>query len=148
MKEDMLQRLAVTVLVLVSTLAAANEEVRKLSAEPQRSEPIGQNAGRLDFRFGDIRGWLLANGYWHLEGTVTHRGARCAQYRLGVQFGIGEPGCANVKWVTEESYGSYEVQCNNAEVRHVGGNQSALASENFGRINCVQRLLQCSGNCQ
>lgn len=140
--------LAVSAWVLVSTLAGANDEVRRLSAEPQRSEPLGENLGRLDFRFGEIRGWLLSNGYWHIEGMVQHRGARCAQYRLGMQFGIGDPGCANVKWITEESYGSHEVQCNNAAVRHVGGDQSTLAAENFGRINCGQRLLQCSGNCQ
>ena len=148
MKNDSLQCLAIAALALISSFGAANEEVRKLSAEPQRSKAIGQNLGRLDFRFGEIRGWLLSNGYWHIEGTVQHRGARCAQYRLGMQFGIGEPGCANVKWITEESYGSFEVQCNNAAVRHVGGNESASAAENFGRINCGQRLLQCSGNCQ
>jgi hypothetical protein len=148
MRNALLQRLAAPALVLISTLAAADEEVRKLAAEPQRSEAIGPNLGRLDFRFGEIRGWLLSNGYWHIEGTVQHRGARCAQYRLGLQFGIGEPGCANVKWITDESYGSYEVQCNNAAVRHVGGGESAIAAKNFGRINCGQRLLQCSGNCQ
>ena len=135
-------------LIVTSGLGTADEEVRKLSAEPQRAQPIGGTSGRLDFAFGEIRAWLLADGYWHIEGMVQHRGARCGQYRLGMQFGIGSPGCANVHWLTEESYGSYEVQCNNAAVRHVGGGQSQLAAENFDRINCGQRLLQCTGNCR
>jgi hypothetical protein len=136
------------VLTAIEIASAAEEEVRKLSTEPQRSQPIAGAIGRLDFRFNDIQAWLLADGYWHIEGTVSHRGARCGEYRLGLQFGVGNPGCANVQWITEESYGSYEVQCNNASVRHVGGGYSVLAAQNFDRINCGQRLLQCSGNCQ
>lgn len=129
--------------------AAAGEDVRKLSAEPRRSQAIGgaQALGRLDFQFGDIQAWLLSDGNWHIEGMVQHRSALCADYRLGIRFGVGSPGCANVQWITEESYGTFEVQCNNALVRHVGGGNDPVAAQNFDRINCGQRLLHCSGHC-
>jgi hypothetical protein len=130
--------------------APADEDIRKLSTEPRRSAAVGgPNAlPRMDFIFGDIRAWLLADGNWHIEGSVKHRGALCGQYRLGMQFGVGSPGCANVEWITEASYGTYEVQCNNALMEHAGGGNDPVAAQNFDRITCGQRLLQCSGNCK
>lgn len=139
-----------SLLVLTAAKVPADEEVRKLSTEPRRSQAIGgaQALGRLDFGFGDIQAWLLSDGNWHIEGMVQHRSALCANYRLGIRFGVGNPGCANVQWITEDSYGTFEVQCNNALVRHVGGGNDPLAAQNFDRINCGQRLLYCSGHCR
>lgn len=141
---------AVAALLLCVGLAQAREDVRKLAAEPRRSQAVGgaQALARMDFRFGDLDAWLLEDGSWHIEGMVQHRGARCADYRLGVQFGRGSPGCANVEWLTQEQYGTYVVQCNNALVRHVGGGIDPAAANNFKGITCGQRLIRCSGNCE
>ena len=141
---------AVAVMLLFTGLAQAQDDVRRLSAEPRRSQAVGgaHALARMDFRFGDIDAWLLEDGSWHIEGMVQHRGALCAEYRLGVQFGRGSPGCANVEWLTPEQYGTYEVQCNSALVRHVGGGSDPAAAQNFGSITCGQRLIRCSGNCK
>ena len=125
-------------------------EVRKLSTEPRRSVDIGgpQTRERMDFDFGSIRAWLLSDGNWHIEGTVQHRGALCGEYRLGIQFGIGSPGCANVEWLAQPGYATYKRQCNNALVRHVGGDNDPVAAREFDRISCAQRLIDCEGNCK
>ncbi len=140
----------IAVLLLFAAPAGAEDDVRKLAAEPRRSQAVGgANAlARMDFRFGEIEAWLVEDGTWHIEGMVQHRGALCADYRLGVQFGRGSPGCANVEWLTREEYGTFVVQCNNALVRHFGGGEDPIAAQNFGKITCGQRLLRCSGNCK
>ena len=141
---------AFAVLLLSACLAQAADEVRKLAAEPRRSQAVGgaHALARMDFRFGDIDAWLLEDGTWQIQGMVQHRGALCAEYRLGMQFGRGNPGCANVEWLTQEQYGTYVVQCNNALVRHVGGGTDPAAAQSFAHITCGQRLIHCSGNCR
>jgi hypothetical protein len=140
----------VAALLLLPAPAQAAEEVRRLSSEPRRGQAVGgaHALARMDFRFGDIDAWLLEDGTWHIEGTVQHRSALCAEYRLGMRFGQGSPGCANVEWLTGESYVTYEVQCNNALVRHLGGGSDPVAAQNFAKISCGQRLIYCSGNCK
>jgi hypothetical protein len=143
-------RLLAVVFVLLALPATAEDDVRRLSSEPRRSQAVGgaHALARMDFRFGDINAWLLEDGTWHIEGMVQHRGALCADYRLGLRFGRGSPGCANVEWLTEDSYGSFEIQCNNALVRHFGGGEDPVAAQNFARITCGQRLIRCDGNCR
>ncbi|MEX0958707.1 MAG: hypothetical protein WDZ63_05415 [Burkholderiales bacterium] len=132
-----------------SAQIASAQDVRKLSTEPRRSAPIGaQDLARMDFHFGEIRAWLLSDGNWHIEGMVQHRGGLCAEYRLGIQFGVGNPGCANVEWLGEPVYATYQRHCNHALLRHAGGDFDAVAKENFDRITCGQRLIQCDGNCR
>ena len=140
-------------LILLSGLPhaiALAGDVRKLSTEPRRSADIGgpQASERMDFDFGSVRAWLLADGSWHIEGQIEHRGALCAEYRLGIQFGIGSPGCANVEWLGQPAYVTYRRQCNNALVRHIGGDSDPQAAREFKRINCAQRLIDCDGNCK
>ncbi|HZP92277.1 MAG TPA: hypothetical protein VFB20_05265 [Burkholderiales bacterium] len=144
-------RLMVTILLaLACTAAGADQDVRKLSTEPRLS--VGgtgaEAVARMDFYFGDIRAWLLEDGSWHIEGMVQHHSALCGEYELGIQFGVGSPGCANVQWLGEPDYGTYQIQCNNALVRHVGGGNSPIAAQNFKRINCGQRLIRCDGFCK
>jgi hypothetical protein len=129
---------------------ARADEVRKLSTEPRRSAGIGgpQAPARMDFDFGGTRAWLLADGNWHIEGMVQHRGVLCGEYRLGMQFGVGNPGCANVEWLGAAAYATYQRQCNNALVRHTGGDVDPIAAREFERISCAQRLIDCSGNCK
>ena len=123
---------------------------RKLATEARRGSDIGgaQSLARLDFFFGDIRAWLLQDGNWHIEGNIQHRGARCGTYELGIQFGVGSPGCANVEWIGMPTYVTQRRQCNSALMTHKGGDQNAVAADEFDQINCAQRLINCSGKCQ
>ncbi len=149
-----MQRILSTVFFLVSCigtgLPVAADEVLKLATEPRRSSDVGgdRSPGRLDFYYGDIRAWLLEDGNWHIEGNVRHRGAFCAQYELGIQFGIGSPGCANVEWLGTPVYVTKRRQCNNASLNHAGGDLDEQAAQAYDRINCAQRLIRCSGNCK
>jgi hypothetical protein len=149
-----MQRILTTVFFAITCFASISamsaEEVRKLATEPRRSNDIGgaQSIARLDFRYGDINAWLLEDGNWHIEGSVTHRGAFCAQYQLGIQFGIGSPGCANVKWLGRPAFVTQRRHCNNAQLNHSGGDINYTAAELFEEINCAQRLIRCSGNCK
>lgn len=125
------------------------DEVRKLATEARRTSDVGgTQSARLDFFFGDIRAWLRQDGNWHIEGNVRHRGALCGMYELGIQFGAGSPGCANVEWLTSPAYVTSRRQCNSALMNHSGGDISPAAADAFDRINCAQRLIRCSGNCK
>lgn len=144
-------RFLLLILLCATALKAAQAvDIRKLSTEPRRSAGIGGSLApdRMDFDFGSIRAWLLADGNLHVEGTVQHRGALCAEYRVGLQFGIGSPGCANVEWIGQPVYVTYERQCNNALLRHIGGDVDPVAAREFDNITCAQRLIDCSGNCK
>lgn len=138
---------AVTCTGLVTPVYA--DDVRKLATDARRGSNIGgaQSLARLDFLFGDIRAWLLQDGNWHIEGNIQHHGARCGTYSLGIQFGIGNPGCANVEWIGQPAYVTQRRQCNNALMNHTGGDQDSIAADEFERINCAQRLINCSGKC-
>ena len=134
----------------IGASAVAADEVRKLATEPRRTSDVGGalSPARLDFFFGDIRAWLLEDGNWHIEGNVQHRGALCGRYELGIQFGIGSPGCSNVKWLGLPAYVTMRTHCNNALLSHSGGDIDYAAAEAFDRINCAQRLIRCSGTCK
>lgn len=124
--------------------------VLKLATEPRRGSDIGgaQSLARLDFYYGDIRAWLLQDGNWHIEGSIQHQGALCGTYQLGIQFGIGSPGCANVEWIDGPIYVTKRRQCNGALMVHTGGDQDQIAADAFDQISCAQRLINCSGNCK
>jgi hypothetical protein len=150
----MMQR-AIRPALLVLTLSALAgpahaDEVRKLATEPRRTQEIGPPGApaRLDFFFGDIRAWLLQNGDWHIEGNVKHHGILCAKYELGIQFGIGNPGCANVEWIGMPAYVTEHTQCNGALLHHSGTDIDPVAAEDFEKITCAQRLIRCTGNCK
>jgi hypothetical protein len=149
-----MQRLLISVFFATVWVALANpvdaDSVRKLATEPRRGSDIGgaQSLARLDFYYGDVRAWLLQDGNWHIEGNIRHQGALCATYRLGIQFGIGGPGCANVEWIGEPVYVTKRRHCNSAVLMHVGGDRSQSAADAFDNITCAQRLIDCSGNCK
>jgi hypothetical protein len=134
----------------IGAAAVAQEDVRKLATEPRRTSDVGgeESPARLDFFFGDIRAWLLRDGNWHIEGNIQHRGVFCARYELGIQFGIGSPGCSNVEWMGSPAYVTMRTHCNNALRPHSGGDVDHAAAEAFDQINCAQRLIRCSGNCR
>ncbi|MDA0236970.1 MAG: hypothetical protein O3B03_00490 [Proteobacteria bacterium] len=128
--------------------AFSAEVVLVLSSEAIVSSNLGgeQNA-RADFDFGAIKAWLREDGHWQIEGDVMHRSGFCGTYQLGIQFGTGNPGCANVKWLTGPIYVTKRLQCNGAGAFHSGGNFSFPAKESFNDINCAQSAIKCNGKC-
>lgn len=148
-----MQRFISTVFFLVALVLAGSavgaDEVRKLATEARRTSDVGgTQSARLDFFYGDVRAWLRQDGNWHIEGDVRHSGALCGVYELGIQFGAGSPGCANVEWLTPPAYATKRRHCNSALLHHAGGDIDVAAAEAFERINCAQRLIRCSGNCK
>ena len=103
---------------------------------------------RLEFDFGGVKLSLREKGNWHIEGPVPHQGLLCATRELGVRFGIGSPGCTNVHWLSEIDYGTNEKQCNNATAWHNGGGFLPALEQDYTRITCAERVVQCSGNCK
>ena len=104
---------------------------------------------RLDFKFGgDITGWIRNKGGWHVEGTVGHAGLLCGTYELGMRFGVSEPGCSQVHWLSELEYGTRVTQCNNASQHHDGGGYIPALAKDFDRITCAELVIRCTGNCK
>ncbi len=141
---------------LVAALAAApgavcaqDEHVHtSVAAGRIATDPATGRSDRIDFVTFDFRAWLRRNGEWHVEGDVTHRGLRCATYEMGLRFGIGSPGCTNVEWVSDVRFVSARTQCNDAGIRHSGGDTQPELESRFREITCAQRVLRCTGNCQ
>jgi hypothetical protein len=133
---------------LSSFVVHSGEEIRSLSSEATLSSNLGgTQEARLDFDFGTVRGWLREDGHWQIEGDVSHQAGFCATYHLGMQFGTGNPGCANVKWITRPVFVTKRLQCNGAGALHSGGDYSFLAKKNFNDINCAQKVIKCKGRC-
>ena len=100
-----------------------DESGTSAQARPTYSLDAKPRINRLDFDFrtGDSTAWLNADGDFHLQGWVPHRGLLCATDRMGVRFGIGAPGCLNVEWISDPVYVTSHFQCNGARVEHAGG---------------------------
>jgi hypothetical protein len=136
------------VLIMGGSSAFSSEEVRVLSSEARVTSNLGGGqAARSDFDFGPIKVWLRDDGRWAIEGDVMHRSGFCATYQLGVQFGTGSPGCANVKWLADPIYVTKRLQCNSAGAFHSGGSYSLAVKNRFNEINCAQRAIKCNGKC-
>lgn len=105
---------------------------------------------RLEFDFGRNRGkgWLARKGELYVETWVQHRGLLCAKYEVGVRFGHGDPGCANVQWLAPAKYVTSRTQCNNAIVQHIGVDTEYVLRADFEQVTCAQRMIRCaSGSC-
>jgi len=138
-------------LLAVSAACLAQEDhthKSAVAARPGISESTGGKADRLDFIAFDFRGWLRRSGEWHVEGDVSHRGLVCGDYQTGMRFGIGSPGCTNVEWIGEVRYVTSRKQCNDASLRHVGGDTQPELAARFDQITCAERAVRCNGNCQ
>jgi hypothetical protein len=124
------------------------EELRNLSVEARSIGDLGGLQGaREEFDFGDTKAWLREDGYWQIEGVISHTSGFCGTYELGIQFGSGSPGCSNAEWLSAPMFVSQHRQCNGSSKLHSGGNFSLLAQERFKTINCAQRVIRCSGKC-
>lgn len=138
------------VLLLAATESAAQATYSRTSA-PARAIGGGSvvlKPQQLDFDFGGSRATLSPKGEWTIEGSVSHRGLLCGEYSLGIRFGIGRPGCANVAWLTDVTYATALRQCNNATLQHAGGDVQPQLADSFAQISCAERVIRCTGVCK
>lgn len=105
-------------------------------------------AARLEFKAFDFSGYLLGDGTWQVSSPVTHRGLLCGTYEIGVRFGVGNPGCTEVSWLSEPVYVGRQRQCNESTVDHVGGDTTPRLGYQLPYITCVERVVRCTGNCK
>jgi hypothetical protein len=139
-----------SVVLCLTSLSVYAESYSRASSEGRPSSlytPAGQPE-KIEFNYGDIQAWMRGDGSWHIFGTVQHFGLRCGNYELGIRFGIGRPGCANVKWLTDTVYGGRQTQCNNASRNHEGGGNMPELKKEYMRVNCAERVIKCTGNCK
>ena len=125
--------------------------VMNRSAIPVRRDlgfAIDPKAARLEFKAFDFSGYLLGDGTWQGSCPVTHRGLLCGTYEVGVRFGVGNPGCTDVAWLSEPVYIGRQRQCNESTVDHVGGETAARLGYQLPYITCVERVVRCTGNCK
>ena len=141
-------------LILVSNYALADSaKIRTLDAvakEPLTSLGENTDARTILFEFDrneDFKATLNNKGEWKIEAWVQHTGLLCADYRLGLRFGQGNPGCINVKWLNEPKYATLQKQCNNTRMHHSGWEYSPEIIKHLDNITCAQALTKCTGRC-
>jgi len=117
-------------------------------ARPVGNVSVVVRPSQINFNFGEGQASLNPKGEWNVEARVHHNGLLCADYSVGVRFGIGRPGCSNVAWLTDVTYVTNLRQCNNATVDHSGGDVQSQLSGSFAQITCAERVTRCIGLCQ
>jgi hypothetical protein len=120
--------------------------------EQAQARPIGNvsvvlRPSQINFNFGGGSASLSPKGEWTVEARVRHNGLLCADYSVGMRFGIGRPGCSNVAWLTDVTYVTNQRQCNNATVDHSGGDVQPQLADSFTQITCAERVTRCTGLC-
>jgi len=125
-----------------SGISATSRPTYSLDARPHI------NRLDFDFRTGESTAWLNDSGDFHVHGWLPHPSLLCATYRMGVRFGIGAPGCLNVKWVSDPVFVTSHYQCNGARVEHDGGDAAPEVGAQIAKITCAERVVRCSGRCK
>ncbi|NOZ54172.1 MAG: hypothetical protein GXP08_13760 [Gammaproteobacteria bacterium] len=142
-------------IIFVSTVVladSANEKVvmKRYSAIP--SNTINWGSGglpqKLEFKFDNASIWLRQNGDMGLEAEVKHGWLMCGTYEIAARFGVGQPACTNVSWISQPSYVSSHKQCNNAWMVHSGYASVPAISDDFENVSCAQLVIKCTGKCQ
>ncbi|MEQ1882322.1 MAG: hypothetical protein ABL878_15285 [Burkholderiales bacterium] len=135
-------------------IAGAAPEFREsaitATARPVYSVSATPTVERLEFQFSaeQSTAWLNRKGDFGTDGWVSHIGLRCAEYQLGLRFGIGAPGCLNVEWISAPRFVSSQRQCNGARVMHSGGDSVADLGVALERVSCAERIIRCEGTCK
>lgn len=143
------------------TPAISAEKIQRYSVAVKPA-PYTGGVNRLEFKYGDFRGWLREDGFWEVEGLVSHNRLLCSTYQLGLRFGQGAPACVNVDWLSEPEYVSSHKQCNSATMMHKGGGRLDIgfidsdsgqtddeipAKMDIEKITCAQIHIKCTGRC-
>ena len=136
-----------------NSAVAASDKIRTLDAvakEPLTALGDNTSARTILFEFDrndEFTATLNNKGEWKVEGWVQHIGLLCADYKLGIRFGQGNPGCINVKWLNEPKYATQHKQCNNTRMHHSGWESSPEIIKDLDKITCAQALTKCTGRC-
>jgi len=137
------------VTLAIGVVLAADPTFDRQLAEsiPHHDAPPPAAPSRWDFNFGDGRALMRKDGTWQIETEIKHGGLGCGNYRLGVRFGAGNPGCLDVAWLGEPMFAIHLKHCNNAMRPHHGDGYDALLMDAFDQITCAERLIRCTGTC-
>jgi hypothetical protein len=145
--------LAITGMAPAAAAAAMADDWQVVSRSTAAVRPslvftTDPKAARIDFNAFDFSGFLLGDGSWQVSSPVTHQGLVCGTYEVGVRFGAGNPGCTDVRWLSEPMFIGSRRQCNESTVDHVGGETTPRLGSQLPSITCVERVLRCVGNCK
>lgn len=140
--------LAPLLFVATESAAQATYSRSQASAQAVGAESVVLKPQQLVFNFGSGKAALEPKGEWTIEASVAHRGLLCAEYSVGIRFGIGRPGCSNVAWLTDVTYATAQRQCNNATLYHSGGDVQPELAGSFAQISCAERVIRCTGLCK
>lgn len=128
----------------------AQPVIKKYSAVARKSLDFNLDNGnrRLDFGFDGATAWVRENGDFQVDAEIKHQWLLCGTYEVGIRFGIGNPSCTNVSWISEPHYVSRRKQCNNAWMAHTGNGNDAEVPGDFVQLSCAQLLIKCTGKCK
>lgn len=129
-----------------------DERESGITSAPRRtySLDVRPQINRLDFDFGsrESDAWLNSGGDFQVRDWISHPNLLCATYRLGMRFGVGRPGCQNVRWLSEPAFVTSQTQCNHARVEHAGGDTLPDIGAQIAQISCAEKIIRCSGSCK
>jgi hypothetical protein len=126
------------------------ESYKYLTSAAKRPAKMPGDEPKIYFTFdesAELKAWLKENGEWHLEGWIKHNRFRCGTYRLGLRFGKGDFGCANISWMTEPQYIDKKTQCNQSQMHYSGYNTNQENTLITSEVTCAQLVIQCTGIC-
>ena len=141
-------------LIFLTTISAqlyADEAVeKKYSAVARKSVDFGVGAEpqKTEFKFDSASAWLRENGTFHVEAEIKHGSLLCGTYEVGVRFGIGQPACTNVSWLSSTQFVSQRKQCNHAWMAHQGSGTDTELVGDVDLVTCAQLVIRCTGKCK
>jgi hypothetical protein len=113
---------------------------------PATTMTIGQPAHRV-FQAVWSSGRVDSEGVWQNRSEIPHNRLRCGVYEVGMQLGQGNPGCVNVRWVTDVEFATRQRQCNSATRIHKGGGRFSNMADRLEEASCVRVVVRCEGTC-
>ncbi len=144
-------------IAFIAGLACSAEQPREeresgITSAPRRTYSLDAHPqiNRLDFDFGagESSAWLNKGGDFQVHDWISHPNLLCGTYQLGMRFGVGRPGCQNVRWLSEPAYVTSQTQCNRARLEHSGGDTLPEIGAQIAQISCAEKIIRCSGSCK
>jgi len=138
---------------VASSCAFAEEDqsvVKKYSAVAKKAVDFGVGAQtpKIEFKFDNGTAWLRENGTFQVDVEIKHGSLLCGTYEVGMRFGIGNPACTNVSWLSETKYVTKRKQCNHAWMGHQGSGTDPEVVGDFELLTCAQLVVKCTGKCK
>lgn len=136
--------------ILSAQLYADEAVEKKYSAVARKSVDFGVGAEpqKTEFKFDSASAWLRENGAYHVEAEIKHGSLLCGTYEVGVRFGIGQPACTNVSWLSSTQFVSKRKQCNHAWMAHQGSGTDTELVGDVDLVTCAQLVIRCTGKCK